>query len=87
MKMKENETMDEYFGRFIEKVNQMKSFGEEVPNKKIVEKILGHQLYVSHMAQVEAASVPSTCAPSPPTWADRPRRLWNLSEVNRKQLR
>ena len=32
--------MDEYFGRFIKKVNQMKSFGEEVPNKKIMEKIL-----------------------------------------------
>ena len=40
MKMKVSKTIDEHFGRFIEKVNQMKSFGKEVPNKKIVEKIL-----------------------------------------------
>ncbi|KAL6347263.1 hypothetical protein AAG906_013699 [Vitis piasezkii] len=40
MKMKENETLNEFSSRFMELVNQMKSYGEEISDKRIVEKLL-----------------------------------------------
>nr|CAN60813.1 hypothetical protein VITISV_038722 [Vitis vinifera] len=40
MKMKENETLNELSSRFMELVNQMKSYGEEINDKRIVEKLL-----------------------------------------------
>ena len=39
MKMKENETLNEFSSRFIELVNQMKSYGEEISDRRIVEKL------------------------------------------------
>ncbi|RVW92695.1 hypothetical protein CK203_041546 [Vitis vinifera] len=38
MKMKENETLNEFSSKFMELVNQMKSYGEEISDKRIVEK-------------------------------------------------
>ena len=38
--MKENETLNEFSSRFMELVNQMKSYGEEISDKRIVEKLL-----------------------------------------------
>ncbi|OMO65433.1 Reverse transcriptase, RNA-dependent DNA polymerase [Corchorus capsularis] len=40
MKMKENETLKEFSSRFLELVNQMKAYGEELLDKKIVSRIL-----------------------------------------------
>ena len=40
MKMKENETLNEFSSRFMELVNHMKSYGEEISDKRIVEKLL-----------------------------------------------
>ena len=40
MKMRENETLNEFLSRITELVNQMKTYGEEMSDKKIVEKIL-----------------------------------------------
>ena len=40
MKMKENETLNEFSSRFMELVNQMKSYGEEISDKRIVKKLL-----------------------------------------------
>ncbi|TXG53899.1 hypothetical protein EZV62_019155 [Acer yangbiense] len=40
IKMKENETMNDYSNRFTELVNQMKTYDEEIYDKKIVEKLL-----------------------------------------------
>ena len=40
MKMKENENLNYYSSRFTELVNQMKVYGEEISNNKIVEKVL-----------------------------------------------
>uniref|UniRef100_A0A5B7B4M6 Retrovirus-related Pol polyprotein from transposon TNT 1-94 n=1 Tax=Davidia involucrata TaxID=16924 RepID=A0A5B7B4M6_DAVIN len=40
MKMKENETLNEYSSRVTELVNQMKTYGETLSDQKIVEKIL-----------------------------------------------
>ncbi|XP_021758678.1 uncharacterized protein LOC110723641 [Chenopodium quinoa] len=40
LKMKDNELVKNYFSRVIEIVNQMKSYGEEISNEKIVKKIL-----------------------------------------------
>ncbi|TXG70553.1 hypothetical protein EZV62_005488 [Acer yangbiense] len=40
IKMKENENMKEYSNRFTKLVNQMKTYGEEIFDKKIVEKLL-----------------------------------------------
>ena len=40
MKMKENETLNEFSSRFMGLVNQMKSYGEEISDKRIVEKLL-----------------------------------------------
>ncbi|KAL6317771.1 hypothetical protein AAG906_030525 [Vitis piasezkii] len=40
MKMKENETLNEFSSKFMELVNQMKSYGEEISDKRIVEKLL-----------------------------------------------
>jgi transposase InsO family protein len=40
MKMKDNECVKEFSDRFNELVNQMKSYGEDVTNTKMVEKIL-----------------------------------------------
>jgi transposase InsO family protein len=40
MRMKDDETIDEFSSRFVEVVNQMKSYGEEIKDKKIVEKVL-----------------------------------------------
>ncbi|PON49260.1 hypothetical protein PanWU01x14_231350, partial [Parasponia andersonii] len=40
MRMKDNESIKDYSSRFTELVNQMKIYGEDVPDKKIVDKIL-----------------------------------------------
>lgn len=40
MKMRENETLKEFSSRFSELVNQMKAYGEEISQKRLVEKIL-----------------------------------------------
>lgn len=40
MKMKENESLNEYFNRLSELVNQMKSHGDTIDDRKIVDKIL-----------------------------------------------
>jgi hypothetical protein len=40
MRMKENESVKEYSTRFLELVNQMKSYGEDMTDRRIVEKIL-----------------------------------------------
>ena len=37
---KENETLNEFSSIFMELVNQMKSYGEEISDKRIVEKLL-----------------------------------------------
>ncbi|KAL4367990.1 hypothetical protein GQ457_05G026520 [Hibiscus cannabinus] len=41
MKMKENEDIKGYTSRFMEVVNQMKIYGEDISDAKIVQKILG----------------------------------------------
>ena len=38
--MKENENLNEFSSKFMELVNQMKSYGEEISDKRIVEKLL-----------------------------------------------
>ena len=38
--MKENENLNEFSSIFMELVNQMKSYGEEISDKRIVEKLL-----------------------------------------------
>ncbi|KAK2993792.1 hypothetical protein RJ640_027670 [Escallonia rubra] len=38
--MKENETLAEVFTKFMDLINQMKSHGEEISNRTIVEKVL-----------------------------------------------
>ncbi|XP_059635759.1 uncharacterized protein LOC132277936 [Cornus florida] len=40
MKMKEMELLKDYFSRIMEVVNQMKTYGEDISNQRIVEKIL-----------------------------------------------
>ena len=40
MKMRENENLKEYFSRFMELVNQMKAYGDEMGESRLVEKIL-----------------------------------------------
>ena len=40
LKMKDNELIKDYFSKIIEIVNQMKSYGEEISDEKIVKKIL-----------------------------------------------
>ncbi|XP_038971188.1 uncharacterized protein LOC120104336 [Phoenix dactylifera] len=40
MRMKENESVKDYSTRFLELVNQMKIYGEEMSDRKLVEKIL-----------------------------------------------
>ncbi|XP_074328383.1 uncharacterized protein LOC141666292 [Apium graveolens] len=40
IKMKENETLNDFSTRFFELINQMKSFGEDITDKRQVEKIL-----------------------------------------------
>ncbi|KAA8526403.1 hypothetical protein F0562_008394 [Nyssa sinensis] len=40
MKMKENETLNDFSTRFSELVNQMKTYGEDISDARIVEKIL-----------------------------------------------
>ncbi|KAK3004115.1 hypothetical protein RJ639_018583 [Escallonia herrerae] len=40
MKMKESETLTEFFTRFVDLVNQMKTHGEEISDRRMVEKIL-----------------------------------------------
>ncbi|XP_021755280.1 uncharacterized protein LOC110720551 [Chenopodium quinoa] len=40
LKMKDNELVKDYFSKIIKIVNQMKSYGEEISNEKIVQKIL-----------------------------------------------
>ena len=39
-KMKENETLNEFSTRFFDLINQMKSHGEDITDKRMVEKIL-----------------------------------------------
>lgn len=51
--MKENETMLEFQDIFIELVNQMKIYGDEIENKKLFEKFLGFLLKkVNHIVLV-----------------------------------
>ncbi|KAK3001932.1 hypothetical protein RJ639_020645 [Escallonia herrerae] len=40
MKMKENETLAEFFRKFMDLINQMRSHGEEIINRRILEKVL-----------------------------------------------
>nr|KYP53945.1 Retrovirus-related Pol polyprotein from transposon TNT 1-94 [Cajanus cajan] len=40
IKMKESETIEEYYGRIKEIVNKMKLYGKEIKEKRVVEKIL-----------------------------------------------
>lgn len=40
LRMKDNDLVKDYFSRIIEIVNQMKSYGEEISDEKIVKKIL-----------------------------------------------
>ncbi|KAK4399641.1 Retrovirus-related Pol polyprotein from transposon TNT 1-94 [Sesamum angolense] len=40
MKMKDSETIDEYYTKVRELVNQLKAYGEDIPEKRIVEKLL-----------------------------------------------
>ncbi|KAL0375438.1 UNVERIFIED_CONTAM: Retrovirus-related Pol polyprotein from transposon TNT 1-94 [Sesamum radiatum] len=40
MKMKDSETIDEYYTKVRELVNQLKAYGEDIPEKKVVEKLL-----------------------------------------------
>ncbi|KAK3033368.1 hypothetical protein RJ639_034418 [Escallonia herrerae] len=40
MKMKESETLTEFFTRFVDLVNQMKTHGEEISDRRMVKKIL-----------------------------------------------
>ncbi|KAL0301998.1 UNVERIFIED_CONTAM: hypothetical protein Sradi_6476600 [Sesamum radiatum] len=40
MKMKDSETIDEYYTKLRELVNQLKSYGEDIPEKRVVEKLL-----------------------------------------------
>lgn len=42
MKMKENETFKDFLSRFMEVVNQKRSHGEEMSDKRIVEKMLNN---------------------------------------------
>lgn len=39
-KMKENESLNEYFNRLSELVNKIKSHGDTIDDRKIVDKIL-----------------------------------------------
>ena len=38
--MKENENLNDYFSRFMELINQMKSYGDSIDDDQIVEKVL-----------------------------------------------
>ncbi|KAK4399015.1 Retrovirus-related Pol polyprotein from transposon RE2 [Sesamum angolense] len=40
MKMKDSETIDEYYTKVRELVNQLKAYGEDIPEKRVVEKLL-----------------------------------------------
>lgn len=40
MKMKESDSLKEYSTRFTEVINQMKSYGTEIADKKVMEKLL-----------------------------------------------
>ncbi|KAK4399971.1 hypothetical protein Sango_1103200 [Sesamum angolense] len=40
MKMKDSETIDEYYTKVRELVNQLKTYGEDIPEKRVVEKLL-----------------------------------------------
>ncbi|KAK4386398.1 putative disease resistance protein [Sesamum angolense] len=40
MKMKDSETIDEYYSKVRELVNQLKAYGEDIPEKRVVEKLL-----------------------------------------------
>ena len=40
VKMKENENLNDYFSRFMELINQMKSYGDSIDDDQIVEKVL-----------------------------------------------
>lgn len=40
IKMKESETAQKYYSRVKEIVTQMRAYGEDIPDKKIIEKIL-----------------------------------------------
>ncbi|KAK4408807.1 hypothetical protein Sango_0461700 [Sesamum angolense] len=40
MKMKDSETIDEYYTKVRELVNQLKAYGEDIPEKSVVEKLL-----------------------------------------------
>ncbi|KAL0283628.1 UNVERIFIED_CONTAM: hypothetical protein Sangu_2877900 [Sesamum angustifolium] len=39
-KMKDSETIDEYYTKVRELVNQLKPYGEDIPEKRVVEKLL-----------------------------------------------
>ncbi|KAL0440851.1 UNVERIFIED_CONTAM: hypothetical protein Sradi_0024000 [Sesamum radiatum] len=40
MKMKDSEMIDEYYTKVRELVNQLKAYGEDIPEKRVVEKLL-----------------------------------------------
>ncbi|KAL0349435.1 UNVERIFIED_CONTAM: hypothetical protein Sangu_1171300 [Sesamum angustifolium] len=40
MKMNDAETIDEYYTKVRELVNQLKAYGEDIPEKRVVEKLL-----------------------------------------------
>ncbi|KAL5719509.1 hypothetical protein ACHQM5_012274 [Ranunculus cassubicifolius] len=40
LKMKESEVLKDYFTRFLDVINQMKTYGETIPDQRVVEKIL-----------------------------------------------
>lgn len=62
IKMKESETIEEYYGRIKEIVNKMKLYGKEIKEKRVVEKILITltEKYDSIVASVETSSDPSS---------------------------
>nr|KYP58379.1 Retrovirus-related Pol polyprotein from transposon TNT 1-94 [Cajanus cajan] len=62
IKMKESETIEEYYGRIKEIVNKMKLYGKEIKEKRVVEKILITltEKYDSIVASIETSSDPSS---------------------------
>ncbi|KAK4395553.1 hypothetical protein Sango_1709600 [Sesamum angolense] len=40
MKMKDSEMIDEYYTKVCELMNQLKAYGEDIPEKRVVEKLL-----------------------------------------------
>jgi len=62
IKMKESETIEEYYGRIKEIVNKKKLYGKEIKEKKVVKKVLITltEKYDSIVASIETSSDPSS---------------------------